>query len=66
VVQEIGQPESETFPFFQYGEFKLREVDVALQTQMLGGELGECTAQLQARAAGSVTPLGIAPVLMVA
>ena len=66
VVQEMGKPACETFPFFQYGEFKLREVDVTLQTQMMSGELGECTALLQARSAGSLTPLGIAPVLMVA
>jgi hypothetical protein len=66
VVQEMGKPASETYPLFQYGEFKLREVDVTLQTQMLSGDLGECTASLQTRAAGSLTPLGIAPVLMVA
>ena len=66
VVQEMGKPASETFPFFQYGEFKLREVDVILQAQMMSGDLGECTALLQGRTAGSLTPLGIAPVLMVA
>jgi hypothetical protein len=37
----------ETFPFFQYGEFKLREVDVTLQAHLLSGELGDCTAVLQ-------------------
>jgi hypothetical protein len=65
VVQERSSGMMETYPFFQYGEFKLREVDVTVQAQLLGGELGDCTAVLHAKAAGSVTPLGIAPVLMV-
>jgi hypothetical protein len=65
VVQECGRNAAETFPFFQYGEFKLREVDVTLQAQLLGGELGDCTAILQTKATGSITPLGIAPVLLI-
>lgn len=65
VVQECVPVTSETFPFFQYGEFKLRQVHVTLQAQLLSGELGECTAVLHSRAAGGVTPLGIAPVLLV-
>jgi hypothetical protein len=65
VVQESGSGMLETFPFFQYGEFKLREVDVTVQAQLLNGELGDCTAVLHAKVAGSVTPLGIAPVLLV-
>ena len=65
VVQECASGSTETFPFFQYGEFKMRQVDVTVQAQLLGGELGECTAVLHAKAAGGVTPLGIAPVLMV-
>jgi hypothetical protein len=65
VVQESGFGTAETYPFFQYGEFKLRNVNVFLQPQLLGGELGDCMAVLQAKAAGSVTPLGIAPVLLV-
>jgi hypothetical protein len=65
VVQDCGTGNIETFPFFQYGEFKLREVDVTVQAQLLSGELGDCTAVLHAKAAGSVTPLGIAPVLLV-
>ena len=65
VVQEDAGGMAETFPFFQYGEYKLRQVDVSLQSQFMSGELGDCTALLQAREAGSVTPLGIAPVLLV-
>ena len=65
VVQECATRATETFPFFQYGEFKLRNVEVVLQPQLLDGELGDCMALLQAKAAGSVTPLGIAPVLLV-
>jgi len=65
VVQECTPSGGETFPFFQYGEFKLRQVDVTVQAQLLGGELGECTAVLHSKAAGGVTPLGIAPTLLV-
>jgi hypothetical protein len=65
VIQESSPATGETFPFYQYGEFKMRQVDVTVQAQLLAGELGDCTAVLHARAAGSVTPLGIAPVLMV-
>jgi len=65
VVQECTPATSEIFPFFQYGEFKLRQVEVTVQAQLLGGELGECTAVLHSKAAGGVTPLGIAPVLLV-
>jgi len=65
VVQECVPAAGETFPFFQYGEFKLRQVEVTVQAQLLAGELGECTAILFSKAAGGVTPLGIAPVLLV-
>ncbi len=65
VVQECGTDTAEPFPFFQYGECKLRDVDVTLQPQLLSGELGDCMAVLHAKAAGSVTTLGIAPVLLV-
>lgn len=65
VVQENAGGMPETFPFFQYGESRLREVDVTLQAHVLSGELSECTALLQSRAAGGITPLGIAPVLLV-
>lgn len=65
VVQECGTRSLEPFPFFQYGELTLRNVDVTLQAQLLNGELGDCMAALQVKAAGSVTPLGIAPVLLV-
>jgi hypothetical protein len=65
VVQEAGKPVPETFPFFQYGEFKLRQVEVTLQAQLLAGELGDCTAVLRGKTAGGLTPLGIAPVLLV-
>lgn len=65
VVQECTPATSENFPFFQYGEFKLRQVNVTLQAQLLAGELGDCTAVLHAKAAGGVTPLAIAPVLLI-
>ena len=65
VVQECRPSPTETFPFFQYGEFKLRQVDVTIQAQLLGGELGDCTAILHSKAAGGITPLGIAPVLLI-
>ena len=65
VVQECSSSPGENFPFFQYGEFKLRQVDVTLQAQLLSGGLGDCMAALQIKAAGGVTQLGIAPVLMV-
>jgi hypothetical protein len=57
---------AEKFPFFHYGEFKMRDVEVTLQAQLLSGELGDCLAVLQGKAAGGVTPLGIAAVLVVA
>jgi hypothetical protein len=66
VVQECGQSVAEKFPFFHYGEFKMRDVEVTLQAQLLSGELGDCLAVLQGKAAGGVTPLGIAAVLVVA
>jgi hypothetical protein len=65
VVQECTPATTESFPFFQYGEFKLRQVDVTLQAQLLAGELGDCTAVLNSKAAGGVTPLAIAPVLLI-
>lgn len=65
VVQECGKVAGESFPFFQYGEFKVRQVDVTVQAQLLGGELGDCIGLLQSRSAGGVTNLGIAPVLLV-
>jgi len=64
VVQECEPAVAETFPFFQYGELKLRSVDVTVQAQMLDGELGDCMAVLHSKTAGSITPLGIAPVLL--
>ena len=64
VVQDCKPQSREVFPFFQYGELKLRQVDVTLRAQVLGSELGDCTAVLHARSAGGVTPLGIAPVLL--
>jgi hypothetical protein len=65
VVQECVPGVPEAFPFFQYGELKVRDVEVTLQPQILSGELGDCMAVLHATNSGNVTPQGIAPVLLV-
>lgn len=65
VVQECGTLHAEAFPFFQYGEFKLRDVNVTLQTQLISGELGDCLAVLHNTSATGISSLGIAPVLLV-
>ncbi len=65
VVQECGALCAESFPFFQYGEFKLRDVNVTLQTQLISGELGDCLAVLHSNSATGISTVGIAPVLLV-
>lgn len=65
VVQECGVHSAESFPFFQYGEFKLRDVNVTLQTQVISGELGDCLAVLRSTSPTGISSLGIAPVLLV-
>jgi hypothetical protein len=65
VVQERIDAPKEPFPFFQYGVLKVNDSEVVLQPQLLDGQLASLSALLRRSAGGSVSTLGVAPVLQI-
>jgi hypothetical protein len=64
VVQERALPARESFPLFQYGEFKMKEAEVTVHPHVLNGEMSGASAVLQTCLAGSTAHLAVAPVLL--
>jgi hypothetical protein len=64
VVQERQSFDRETFPVFQYGEFKMREVEVTVHPHIFNGRMHGASAILHTSVNGSDTHLAIAPVLL--
>ncbi len=63
VVQEHLSSGSLPFPVFQYGELRLKDVDVSIHPHVFNGKMQGAFAALQT-SYGSATPLAIAPVLL--
>ena len=64
VVQERTLSARESFPLFQYGEFKMKEAEVTVHPHVLNGEMSGASAILQTYLAGSAAHLAVAPVLL--
>jgi hypothetical protein len=64
VVQERALPVRESFPLFQYGEFKMKEAEVTVHPHVLNGEMSGASAVLETCSAGSTAHLAVAPVLL--
>jgi hypothetical protein len=64
VVQERAVATREFFPIFQYGEFKMKEAEVAIHPHVLNGEMGGASAILQTSLSGSAAHLAVAPVIL--
>jgi hypothetical protein len=64
VVQERALPLRESFPLFQYGEFKMKEAEVTTHPHVLNGEMSGASAVLETCSAGSTVHLAVAPVLL--
>jgi hypothetical protein len=64
VVQERALPAPESFPLFQYGEFKMKEAEVTVHSHVLDGEMSGASAVLETCLAGSAAHLAVAPVLL--
>jgi hypothetical protein len=64
VVQERTLSARESFPLFQYGEFKMKEAEVTVHPHVLNGEMSGASAVLQTYLAGSAAHLAVAPVLL--
>ena len=65
VVQERVDAPKELFPFFQYGVLSVNDSEIVLQPQLLDGQLASVSALLRKSSGGSVSTLGIAPVLQI-
>jgi hypothetical protein len=64
VVQERTLPAHESFPLFQYGEFKMKEAEVTVHPHVLNGEMSGASAVLRTCLAGSAAHLAVAPVVL--
>jgi len=64
VVQERVVSGRESFPLFQYGEFKMKEAEVTVHPHVLNGEMSSASAVLHTYLAGSAAHLAVAPVLL--
>jgi hypothetical protein len=64
VVQERALPARESFPLFQYGEFKMKEAEVTVHPHVLNGEMSGASAVLETCSAGATAHLAVAPVLL--
>ena len=64
VVQERSLSLRESFPVFQYGEFKMKEAEVTVHPHVLNGEMNSASAVLQTYQAGSAAHLAVAPVVL--
>jgi hypothetical protein len=64
VVQERTIPVREFFPLYQYGEFKMKEVEVTVHPHLLNGEMSGASAALQTSLAGFAAHLAVAPILL--
>jgi hypothetical protein len=63
VVQERFSSGPLSFPVFQYGELRLKEVEVSIHPHVFNGKMQGAFAALQTSYA-SATPIAIAPVLL--
>jgi hypothetical protein len=64
VVQERRSVSRETFPVYQYGEFKMKETEVTVHPHVFNGRMHGASAILNTSSNGSATHLAIAPVLL--
>jgi hypothetical protein len=64
VVQERRSVSHETFPVYQYGEFKMKETEVTVHPYIFNGRMHGASAILNTSSNGSATHLAIAPVLL--
>jgi hypothetical protein len=64
VVQERRSVSHETFPVYQYGEFKMKETEVTVHPYIFNGRMHGASAILNTSSNGSTTHLAIAPVLL--
>jgi hypothetical protein len=64
VVQERRSVSHETFPVYQYGEFKMKEAEVTVHPYIFNGRMHGASAILNTSSNGSTTHLAIAPVLL--
>ncbi len=65
VVQERSPCDPQPVPVFQYGELHMKNAEVSIHPQILGGQLRGVSATLQTSSSGYSTPLAIAPVLLI-
>jgi hypothetical protein len=64
VVQERRSVSHETFPVYQYGEFKMKETEVTVHPYIFNGRMHGASAILNTSSNGSTTHLAVAPVLL--
>ena len=64
VVQERRSVSHETFPVYQYGEFKMKETEVSVHPYIFNGHMHGASAILNTSSNGSATHLAVAPVLL--
>jgi hypothetical protein len=64
VVQERHSVSRETFPVYQYGEFKMKETEVTVHPHVFNGRMHGASAILNTSSNGSATHLAVAPVLL--
>jgi hypothetical protein len=64
VVQERHSVSHETFPVYQYGEFKMKETEVTVHPHIFNGRMHGASAILNTSSNGSATHLAVAPVLL--
>src|SRR5690348_8220425 len=64
VVQERRSVSRETFPVYQYGEFKMKEAEVTVHPHIFNGRMHGASAILNTSANGSAAHLAVAPVLL--
>ena len=64
VVQERRSVSHETFPVYQYGEFKMKETEVTVHPYIFNGRMHGASAILNTSSNGSATHLAVAPVLL--
>jgi hypothetical protein len=64
VVQERRSVSLETFPVYQYGEFKMKETEVTVHPHVFNGRMHGASAILNTSSNGSATHLAVAPVLL--
>ncbi|MGH9584233.1 MAG: hypothetical protein ACRD4O_15015, partial [Bryobacteraceae bacterium] len=64
VVQEATARGRESFPVFQYGELRMREVEVSVHPNLFNGRLQGASATLQIPSSSGSSLVAVAPVLL--